>query len=235
VFSLLRKNLRKVVPTHAILPMCLTALSLLCSYQAAKLCQFLFGFTNATDLTTAFDLATPFLPGWVWIYLGSYFFWIYVYTTAARDSIEAACKLAAADMIGKLICLVFFLAFPTTNVRPEVNGTGLTSILMRTVYALDTPTNLFPSAHCFIAWLGTRYILTSQNLKRKWLHCTISLLGALLVFASTLYTKQHVIWDVFGAVIVAEIGILLTHILPLPTTIMKWNRKFMTSSFCKLL
>ena len=232
---MLRKNLRKIVPTHAILPLCMTALSLLCSYQAAKLYQFLFGFTNATDLTTVFDLATPFLPGWVWVYLGSYFFWIYVYTTAARDSMETACKLAAADMIGKLICLVFFLTFPTTNVRPEVNGTGLTPFLMKAVYTLDTPTNLFPSIHCFIAWLGSRYIFTSRNLKKKRLHCAIALLGSLLVFASTLYTKQHVIWDVFGAVIVAEIGIFLSHILPIPTMITKWNRKFVTSSLCKFL
>ena len=139
------------------------------------------------------------------------------------------------DMIGKLICLVFFLTFPTTNVRPEVNGTGLTPFLMKAVYTLDTPTNLFPSIHCFIAWLGSRYIFTSRNLKKKRLHCAIALLGSLLVFASTLYTKQHVIWDVFGAVIVAEIAIFLSHILPIPTMITKWNRKFMTTSLCKFL
>ncbi len=232
---MLRNNLRKIVPTYAILPMCLTTLSLLCSYQAAKLCQFLFGFTNAMDLTIAFDRSTPFLPGWVWVYLGSYIFWIYVYTTAARDSMETACRLAASDMVGKLICLVFFLALPTTNVRPEVVGTGLTTFLMKTVYALDTPTNLFPSTHCFIAWLGTRYILTAKNLKQKWCHCTISLLGTLLVFASTLYTKQHVLWDIFGAIAVAEIGILVTRITPLPIALMKWNRKFMETSVCKLM
>ncbi len=232
---MLRNTLRKIVPTYAILPMCLTALSLLCSYQAAKLCQFLFGFTNPTDLTMAFDSSTPFLPGWVWIYLGSYLFWIYVYTTAARDSLRTACRLAAADIVGKLICLVFFLAFPTTNVRPAVEGSGLTAFLMRTVYALDTPTNLFPSIHCFIAWLGTRYILTARNLSQKRLHCVFALLGCLLVFASTLFTKQHVLWDVLGGMAAAEIGILTARLSPLPLLLERLNTKFMKTSVCKLL
>ena len=215
--------------------MCLTALSLLCSYQAAKLYQFLFGFTDPRDLTIAFDLSTPFLPGWVWVYLGSYIFWIYVYTTAARDSMETACKLAAADIVGKLICLIFFLAFPTTNVRPTVEGTDLTAFLMRMVYTLDTPTNLFPSIHCFIAWMGTRYILTAKNLKHTRLHCCISPVGCLLVFASTLLTKQHVLWDIIGSIAVAEVGILVARISPLPSLVEKLSRKFIETSVCKFL
>ncbi len=215
--------------------MCLTALSLLCSYQGAKLYQFLFGFHNPADLTIAFDQGTPFLPGWVWIYIGSYLFWIYVYTTGAKDSEQAACKLAVADIVGKLICLICFLFFPTTNIRPAVEATGLTPFLMRTIYALDTPTNLFPSVHCFIAWLGTRYILTSQNLKHKGIHCTVSLIGSALVFASTLFTKQHVLWDVIGGIAVAEISILVARVSPLPCMLEKWNKKFMKTRVCKLL
>ncbi len=232
---MIRGLLRKLVPQYAVFPMLLTAISMLCSYQAAKVLQMIFDFSNAIDLTTTFDRLTPFLPGWSLIYIGSYFFWFYVYTTASRDSVQTACRLAAADMIGKLICLVFFLTMPTTNVRPETEGSGFTMFLMRTIYRLDTPTNLFPSAHCFIAWLGTRYILTAKNLAHKWLHRSIAFIGTLLVFASTLFTKQHVIWDIFGAVAVAELGILVARFSPLPLLIGKWNQKFSDSPLCKFL
>ena len=223
----MRKTLGKIVPANTIIPLCLTACSMLCSYQAAKLLQAIFGFTNPQDLTLAFDTQTPFVPGWSWVYIGSYLFWIYIYTSAARDSIDTACKLAVADFIGKMICLIFFLAFPTTNIRPSVEGTGLTALLMRIIYRLDTPTNLFPSIHCFIAWLGMRYVLKSKNLKHKGIHGLISILGTLLVFASTLFTKQHVILDIFGAIVVAEIGILVARFTSLSNIVKTWNDKFL--------
>lgn len=232
---MLRKILRKIVPVYAILPLCLTALSMLCSYQVAKFCQMLFGFHNPTDLSLTFDILTPFIPGWAWIYIGSYFFWLYVYTTAAKDGVNTVCKLAVADIVGKLICLVLFLAFPTTNVRPTVEGRGLTPLLMIIIYRLDTPTNLFPSIHCFIAYLGTRYILTAKNLKHKTLHCMFSVAGTILVFASTLFTKQHVALDILGAIVVTEIGIAVAGFTPLPRLLEKWNERFTKTSLCQRL
>lgn len=225
----MRKRLGKVFPPHTVLPLLLTAIGMLCSYQAAKIVQMIFGFHNPHDLSLSFDLQTPFLPGWGWIYIASYFFWIYLYVASARESIEIACKLAVADFTGKMICLVFFLVFPTTNVRPSVEGSGLTMLLMRIIYKLDTPTNLFPSLHCFVSWLGMRHILKVRNLKHKWIHYSLSICGTLLVFASTLFTKQHVVVDVLGGIVVAEIGILIARLSPLSSQVQKWNLKFMGS------
>ncbi len=232
---MIRQALRKIVPTHAILPLCLTALTMVCSYMGAKVFQFLFGFENPTDLSLAFDLATPFLPGWVWAYVGSYFFWIYQYTTVARESPAAACKLAVADGCAKMICLVFFLAFPTTNTRPVVEGSGLTVFLMKTIFFLDTPTNLFPSIHCFVAWMGTRCLYECKTLRRKGLVCTLCTIGTLLVFLSTLLTKQHVVLDVIGGIAVAEIGWLIARFTPLPQLLERKNQAFMKTKLCKLL
>lgn len=231
----MRKTLRKMIPIHAVLPLLLTAGSMLCSYQAAKLWQMIFGFHDPADLSLAFDLQTPFRPGWAWVYLLSYFFWMYVYITTARDSESSACKLAVSDITGKLICLLFFLLFPTTNIRPEVSGTGFTAFLMRTIYRMDSPTNLFPSIHCFIAWLGTRCIFSVNNLRHKGFHCAFSVAGTLLVFASTLFTKQHVVLDVLGGMAVAEIGLLIARFSPLPRLLKKWNGAFMQTPLCKHL
>lgn len=218
------------MPRHALLPLLFTAVSMLCSYQAAKLVQALVGSFPPRDLTTGFDLATAFVPWWSWVYLGSYLFWIYVYVIPARDSEKLACELAAADGVGKLMCLLFFLLLPTTNVRPELEGTGLSLFLMRLIYSFDTPTNLFPSIHCFIAWLGMRMIFRCEALRHKGLHCCVAVLGTVLVFLSTLYTKQHVAVDIPGAIAVAEIGILLARCTPLPSWIRGLSRAFLNSS-----
>ena len=232
---MIRKTLGKVFPVYTILPLCLTAVSMLCSYQAAKLFQLIFGFSDPFDLTLSFDAQTPFVPGWIWLYVGSYIFWCYIYIIAAKDSAETACKLAVADFRGKMIALVFFLAVPTTNERPTVEGSGITAFLMRFIYFMDTPTNLFPSIHCFVAWLGTRYVFTTKHLKHKWLHCIVSIIGTFLVFGSTLYTKQHVLLDVLGGIAIGEIGFLVAHFSPLSTYLKHRNDKFPETKVGKFL
>lgn len=211
-----RQYLRRLIPTYAILPLCLTGLTNLIAYQGAKVFQLLFGFENAVDISSAFDLATPFMPAWILVYIGTYLFWIYQYTAVARENIQAACKLAVADGAAKLICLFFFIVFPTTNVRPEVEGNGVISFLMRTIYLLDTPSNLFPSIHCFVAYMGTRYLFGCKKLRRKALTCILCCVGTLMVFASTLLTKQHVLIDVFGGIAVSELGWLVARFTKLP-------------------
>lgn len=211
-----RRLLRRLIPTYAILPLCLTGLTNLLAYQGAKVFQWIFGVENAVDITSAFDAATPFAPAWVLVYIGTYLFWIYQYTTVAKESPQLACKLAVADGVAKLICLFFFIVFPTTNIRPAVDGSGIIPFLMRAIYFLDTPTNLFPSIHCFVAYMGTRYLFECKKLRHKALICTLCCTGTLLVFASTLFTKQHVLVDVLGGIAVSEIGWLVARFTKLP-------------------
>ena len=232
---MIRKPQRKVIPLYAVLPLLLTAVSMLCSYQAAKIYQLIFGFRDLMDLTLSVDLNIPFAPGWGWIYVGAFFFWAYQFITVAQDCPESAYKLSIADLSGKFLCLLFFLFLPTTNVRPEVNGTGLTALLMKIIYALDSPTNLFPSIHCFVPWLGTRCMFGIKNHKHKGIHCTLSFIGTMLIFASTLFTKQHVFIDVLGGIAVAEIGLLVAKYSPLPRMLCSWNESFVKTRLCKFL
>ncbi len=205
------------------------------SYGGAKLWQLFVGFPNPVVLALPIDAQLPFLPSWGWVYIGSYFFWIYIYITAARCSKDLACRLAISDIAGKLIAFLFFLAFPTTIVRPEIAGTGLTSFLMRTIYTLDSPTNLFPSLHCFVPWLGTRCIFSAKNLKHKGIHCVFSFTGTMLVFASVLFTKQHVAVDILGGILVAETGLLVARFPPLIRQFHVWNDRFAKTKLCRIL
>lgn len=230
-----RRTLRKLIPTYTILPLMLTWLSNLLAYQGAKFIQLFTGYANALDMTTAWDRATPFQPAWVLVYIGTFVFWFYQYTTVARESPQMAYRMAMGDLVAKAICMVFFIVLPTTNVRPEVEGSGFIPFVMRFIYWIDTPTNLFPSIHCFVSWLGTRYIYECKSLRHRVQTSILCTIGSLLVFASTLFTKQHVLPDVISGVIVAEIGWLVARFTKLPNVLERLNEKFMKTRLCAIL
>ena len=105
------------------------------------------------DLTTSLDQAIPLVPVWMYIYFGCFLFWTMNYIMVARinrNDPDTFYRFVAADIISRLVCGIIFMVFPTTNVRPEVTGTGFSVFLLQFLYGLDQPTNLFPSIHCLV-------------------------------------------------------------------------------------
>ena len=232
---MLRRNWRRFIPIYAILPLATTGLMNLFAYQLPKLIQLLLHSACSYDLTSALDVQFPFRPGWIWVYIATFLFWVYQYTTVARESPERACRLAAADFVAKLVCFLCFVITPTFNVRPEVTTGGATGFLMRFIYWIDTPTNLFPSIHCFVAWLGTRFLYDTKNLRRPVFTRIVCTVGSILVFLSTLYTRQHVLLDVVAGIAVAEYGYLIAKYTPLTGTFQKLNARFMKTRLVDIL
>ena len=95
-----------------------------------------------------------------------------------------------------------FLAFPTTNTRPLITGSGLWNQAALWLYSIDAADNLFPSIHCLVSWFCYLGIRGRKEIPR-W-YQSVSMVIAILVFASTLLTKQHVIVDVAGGILLAE-------------------------------
>lgn len=159
------------------------------------------------DMTSALDLQVPFLPWTVTIYFGCYLLWALNYLLCALQSETERDRFFCADMIAKGICLVFFLLVPTTNVRPEVTGDGIWDILMRLLYQIDAADNLFPSIHCLVSWFCWIGVRKRKDIPAwyRW----FSLGAAIAVCLVTLTTKQHVIADVIGGVVLAEISYFL--------------------------
>lgn len=155
------------------------------------------------DFTSALDRGIPFMPEWSIIYLGCFVFWGANYILAARQETEKWFRFAVADYSSRIVCAFFFIVLPTTNVRPEVVGDGFSQMLMRFVYQMDEASNLFPSIHCLVSWFCFIAIRGRREIP-VW-YRLFSCVMAVLVFASTLFTKQHVIVDVFGGVILAEV------------------------------
>lgn len=171
--------------------------------------QLLMKKAKHFDLTTSFDQAIPFAEEWVFVYLGCFLFWAVNYVLITRQGKEGWYQFAAGDYLSRIICGVFFILLPTTNVRPEVIGDGLPQILMRFVYRMDAPTNLFPSIHCLVSWLCFAGIRGKSYIP-KW-YQAFSCIFAIMVFASTLFTKQHFIIDVIAGVAFAELCYYIGH------------------------
>ncbi len=148
------------------------------------------------------DPLVPFLPWTVSIYLGCFLFWAVCYVWMAKEDTAIACRFYLADFLAKGVCLIFFLLLPTTNLRPPVPGTGLWDHLMRFVYQVDAPTNLFPSIHSLVSWLcfiGVRRLPGAP----RWSVWFTGLMASAICL-STLTTRQHVIVDVLGGILLAE-------------------------------
>ena len=159
------------------------------------------------DMTASFDRLVPFLPWTVSIYFGCYLFWcINYYLCAAQEQTERD-RFFCADALAKGICFVLFLLVPATNIRPEIIGETIWDTLMKLLYRIDAADNLFPSIHCLVSWLcwiGVR--------KRKGipvLYRQFSLVMAVAVSISTLTTRQHVLADVIGGIVLAEVSYIL--------------------------
>ena len=159
------------------------------------------------DISLSIDAVLPYIPAFIIIYILSYLQWVVGYGLIATESKEVCYRVISSEIIAKLICLVIFLVLPTSMVRAGNTGEGIFGWLTEFIYSMDTPTALFPSVHCLESWILFR---TAHKITRhkKWLVPLWFVFG-LLVFASVLFVKQHLILDIPAAIIVGEIGLFL--------------------------
>lgn len=160
-----------------------------------------------TDLTSQWDHAVPFVPWTIVIYGGSYLFWVVNYILCAMQESYARSRLFCADMLAKFICLIIFLAFPTTNVRPAIVNKDFWSEAMKMLYGVDSADNLFPSIHCLVSWLCWIGVRKRKDISA--LYRYLSLAIALAICVSTMTTRQHVMVDVVGGVALAELSYIV--------------------------
>ena len=149
------------------------------------------------------DDLIPIIPVFVVIYIYSYFFWICgpiaVSLTGKRNFANYIIGLSLSYLIGFL----FFVFVPTFMDRAKeglmevARQPGIFNKMLATVYGADGGNlayNLLPSYHCSISiycYLGVR----KRPEISKWFRI-YSLVMAILICMSTVFTKQHYIIDV---------------------------------------
>ena len=154
------------------------------------------------SLALPVDSALPFIPWTISIYFGCFLFWFAMYRLIARLPRERADRFFCANLLGKSVCFFVFLLFPTAIRRPEVNGMTVWDSFMRFLYWIDSGDNIFPSLHCMIAWLCWVGVRGNKQVPLLWR--ILTLIMAILVCLSTLTTRQHVLLDVFGGILLSE-------------------------------
>ena len=154
------------------------------------------------QFSTALDRAIPLIPWTVCIYFGCYAFWALHYCLCAAVPLRAR-RFFTADFIAKGGCFVFFVGLPTTMARPAVQGLNVWESLVRALYILDAPVNLFPSIHCLNSWLCWASARDIPAFSRG--YKAFALCAAVAVCVSTLTLRQHVLLDVAGGILLAEV------------------------------
>ncbi len=188
-----------IMPRNMWVPIILT---LACNTLAYYGTRWLTADRPHHNLSNAFDDRIPLLPWTVVIYFGCYLFWMINYVIGCRRDAKEAFRFMSADFFAKLVCLLCFLLFPTTNTRPLIVGDSLWDGLMRLLYQVDAADNLFPSIHCLTSCFC--YIAVRGNEKIPQWYRVASFWIAVSIYLSTLTTKQHVWYDVAAGVLLAE-------------------------------
>ena len=148
------------------------------------------------DLSAGLDKRIPFVPWTIIIYWGCYGFWAVNYLIGCRQDEEKAFRFMSADFAAKLVCMLCFLVFPTTNIRPVIEGHSIWDEFMKLLYHMDAADNLFPSIHCLTSCFC--YIAVKGNKNVPGWYQAVSFVLAVSICISTLTTRQHVLIDVFA-------------------------------------
>lgn len=169
----------------------------------------------------AIDDHIPLIPLFVIVYWYSYVFWIGATLRIAKTSKQHFTNWIIAFTISEFIGFLIFVIYPTTMDRVQEGLYALAtkedpfSRLLWFTYMHDGGAyghNLFPSYHCMFSmscYMGVRHKDKIPKWKRIYTFVEI-----VLIFMSTLFTRQHYFMDV-----ISGIGIsILCNVL-----VEKWN------------
>lgn len=100
-----------------------------------------------------------------------------------------------------LMTCLFFIVFPTFMPRPEVVGSGFFENMISKMWELDTSANAFPSQHVSNSFICA-FLIGKQY---EWLRPFL-ILVAVIIAVSTVFVKQHYVWDVISGFFIALIA-----------------------------
>ena len=141
-------------------------------------------------------------PQFLVVYFGCYLFWAVNYILIARQERHRVYQFLQ-EIFVKMYLPCLFLVYPTTNTRPVITDAGLWNQAALWLYSVDSA-----DKSVSVNPLSGKLVLLSWhpgNQKVPVWYQRVSMVIAVLVFVSTLLTKQHVIADVAGGVILAEL------------------------------
>ena len=147
------------------------------------------------------DDKIPFVSYYIIIYIAWYVTLVLIPYYIGKKDITTFSKYISSVVISLFVCMLIFLIYPTTIIRADIQTDSIFDKLVKLIYAADSPAlNCLPSIHCLFSFA---FIFGICNLKNeRWYIKTLVILFSILVCLSTLFIKQHVLYDVIAAFIV---------------------------------
>jgi len=153
--------------------------------------------TGGVSLALPLDDYITLAPLWVIPYLGGLAAFLVVLLAAYRFMPGDLFRgLVVSYLIASAVGYTIYLLYPTYVNRPPLASTEGLARWVDFVYSSDRAYNAFPSGHTYgtvIAWL---YLWHWQPRLRS-----LTTILAVLVVLSTVFTKQHVVLDVAGGIV----------------------------------
>lgn len=161
------------------------------------------------DLATAIDNMIPFVPIFIIPYLLWYPFITGSLVALAFKDRRTYFQTLIALCSGLVISYIFFFVFQSGIERPNIQlEENFLHTLIYYTYRFDEPYNCFPSIHVLTSYL----MLKGTRIFGRTIWAMTSTLSILIVI-STVLVKQHVIVDIVGGILIAELCFRLTGII----------------------
>ena len=181
---------------------------------------------NPYIIGSALDNKIPFVANFVWIYIAWYLMLVFVPYYIYLKNKSSFFKYMATFIITTIIAGIIFIAFPNAVVRATINSTDIASSIVKIIYTLDSPgINCFPSIHCLYSFLFIFAIFDTKQNSSVLPKVIISVLSILVVL-STLFIKQHVIYDALISLVIGLIIWIIVDIFKLYNYTEKIYNKF---------
>lgn len=165
------------------------------------------------------DSYIHFRPGWVWMYSGVYYPFI-LSTILTISSLHQFFSICSGYVL-LLVChvgIAYFYPIRTPAVWREYEEVSLSTWFLKRIQYIDKGGNCFPSMHVAVATLTAINITSNLHATMESLTPLILIFIAwivtILVSASALFTKQHLVTDILpGAGLAVLVFVCHDHLI----------------------
>lgn len=174
------------------------------------------------SLITNLDYNTPYLKIFILPYIAwyPYLFLSFIFLCIS-DRIAYYVTITSYNVC-LIVSNIIFFYYQTTVPRPMNIGHDWLNNIVSWVYQHDLPFDCFPSIHVIGCYLVMKGVFHSQIKQRK-ARLLLYLVGATII-VSTLFVKQHVLFDVIGGLLIVEVVYLIISTIYRQLGICKFKR-----------
>jgi membrane-associated phospholipid phosphatase len=152
------------------------------------------------DLATSLDRRIPFVPAWALVYFSTFPFVLmpFVVLTEAGQFYWTLASFITITLTSQLL----HAAIPSQIQRVEkLNNLGASGWMINIYQHICKPYDNFPSMHMGLSVpaVGACYMAGGSTVG------SLVLVWAVLIALSTLFTKQHYIWDILAGVMIGVV------------------------------